>query len=99
MKLIIISGPTSAGKDAVIGELLKELEQDYPGKVSEAQYFKTRSRRNDEKDSPYFVSKEKFAEMKKNGEIRDPFWGKVSDYEVGYSEKEFEKTEIEIVNI
>ncbi|MBI5530916.1 MAG: hypothetical protein HY918_05495 [Candidatus Doudnabacteria bacterium] len=99
MKIIIICGPTASGKDSVIDEMYRELNQEYPGKVSQATYFKTRAARPQEKIDKYFISEEEFEKKRGSGEIPDEFWGEVSNYRVGYSINEFTKSEIVLVNI
>ncbi len=99
MKIIIICGPNASGKDSVIEEIFREINQEYPGKISQASYFKTRSVRPKEKDDGYFISDDTFKKKRDSGEIPDWLWGKVGDYDVGYSEDEFKKSEIVLVNI
>ena len=99
MKIIIICGPTASGKDTVTEEILKEVRQQHPDRISQASYFKTRKLRPNEKDDGYFISEDDFQKKRDSGEIPDWLWGKVGDYNVGYSEKEFEKSEVVIVNI
>lgn len=99
MKIIIVSGPTASGKDSVVYEISREINQGYPGKVSQASYFKTRGIRPQEKNDGYFISEDEFKKKRDSGEIPDWLWGKVSDYNVGYSEDEFAKSEIVLVNI
>lgn len=98
MKIIIVAGPSNAGKDAVIDFMLEELNKENPGSVSKSRYFTTRKEdRSGEVKDEYFLTDEKFNEKVKKGEI--VFKGLNSDYQVGYSAKEFEKTENVLVNI
>jgi guanylate kinase len=97
MKLVIISGPTGAGKDTVIDNVINEVRKTHGNIISNAEYFKTRPRRPKEADTGYFISPEAFDEMKSRGEIA--LHGKIGDYEVGHSMKEFEKSPVMIVNI
>ncbi len=99
MKTIIICGPTSAGKNVVAYEILRETQKIYPGRVGMAQYFKTRDVRPDETDDGYYISETDFDKKRQSGEIPDWLWGQVSNYRVGYNSAEFSKSEIVIVNI
>jgi len=97
MKNIIICGPTSAGKDTVIEEILKETNQLYPGKVTKGIYYKTRKIRDGENDDGHFISDEVFNDKLARNEII--FHIDVDNYQVGYSADEFEKSEVVVVNI
>ncbi len=70
--LIVLSGPSGAGKDAVLARL---KQSDYP--LQYITTLTTRPRRAKEKDNIdyHFVSTEKFQEMIKNNELLE--WAKV----------------------
>lgn len=97
MKNIIVCGPTGAGKDTVIDEMIKESQILYPGKVTKGIYYKTRGIRPGEVDDGHFISEQQFESMAKDGKM--PFNMAVDNYHVGYSMDEFSKSEIVIVNI
>ena len=65
-KLIVISGPSGVGKGTVLKEMLKD-RQDFSFSVSAT----TRPPRPDEEDGVhyYFVTRERFEEMIRNGEF------------------------------
>jgi guanylate kinase len=71
--LIVLSGPSGAGKDAVLSRL---KESGYP--LEFITTVTTRPQRAGEKDAAYhFVSEEKFQSMMKNKELLE--WAKVYD--------------------
>jgi len=81
--LIVISGPSGAGKGTIIKELLKRK----PDIVYSVSYTTRPKREGEENGKDYFfISKEMFEEMIKNGEFLE--WAKVYDYYYGTS-KEF----------
>ncbi len=86
-KLIIITGPTASGKDAIMHHLLKEN----PGflKIVTAT---TRSPRRFEKEGVdhYFLSRQRFDEMKQKGELLET--NEYSGNLYGTPKSEFEKT-------
>ena len=72
--LVVLSGPSGVGKDAVLTRL---KESDYPLKFITT--LTTRPRRAKERDNVdyHFVSREKFQEMIENGELLE--WANVYD--------------------
>ena len=81
--LIVISGPSGAGKGTIIKEVLKRK----PEIIYSVSYTTRQKREGEENGKDYFfISKEKFEEMIKNGEFLE--WAKVYDYYYGTS-KEF----------
>ena len=81
--LIVISGPSGAGKGTIIKEVLKRK----PDIVYSVSYTTRPKREGEENGKDYFfISKERFEEMIKNGEFLE--WAKVYDYYYGTS-KEF----------
>ena len=65
-KLLVLSGLSAAGKGTIVKEILKRFDN-YALSISAT----TREKRNNEVDGVdyFFVSKEKFEEMIKNGEL------------------------------
>ncbi len=76
--LIVISGPSGAGKDAVLSQL---KESGYPARFITT--VTTRRRRNQERDSVdyHFVSTVRFQEMVEHGELLE--WAEVYDNRYG----------------
>lgn len=86
-KIIIISGPSNAGKDTLIDKLIVDFKDQH---LSKSQYFTTRSKlRAGEKKTKFFISESEFEDKLQKGEIPNYLWGQVGDYRVGYDPQEF----------
>lgn len=99
MKIITFSGPTSAGKDKIITELMERLNKKFPGQVGRAAYHTTRKLRPEEKQGEGIISisESEFNTAENKGQILNS--GNLPGYKVGYSKKELTKAEITLVNI
>ncbi|HTL39658.1 MAG TPA: hypothetical protein VL306_02505 [Methylomirabilota bacterium] len=71
MKYIIVCGPTAAGKDTVIDELVKEINQEKPGLLNKTWYYTTRRevRPGEDPNAEYFLSEEEFDQKIARGEF------------------------------
>ena len=84
--LIVISGPSGAGKDTITEEVLCQEKN-----IEVSTSYTSRCPRGEEKEGVnyFFVSKEKFEEMIKNGEFLE--YAKYNDNYYGTSKSQVEK--------
>jgi len=84
-KLIIISGPSGVGKDAIIEKLIKKL------KAGRIMTTTTRPKRKGEREAYpyYFVSRKEFEKMIERNELFE--MAKVYDFYYGSTKKEIEE--------